>query len=306
MSLGVVCPGQGAQSPEMFALLEGHPAAAPAMRALEDVLGRTIAGIVVAGADTIQENMIAQPLLCAYQLAVWSMLRTALPPPRVFAGYSVGELAAYGCADALSVEATVELAAFRATVMSGACPDPCGMAAVRGLPQRRLEPLAAEHAVEIAIVNGADRFVVGGRSDGLARMTASASALGASVTPLPVHVASHTSLMAPATTAFRRRLEDGQMVAPKVPVLAGIDGTPVYQRARAVDTLSRQISQRINWAACLQGLFETGCSVLLELGPGSDLARMARDHLPDIPARSVAEFQALRGVVDWVRRHLDR
>ena len=158
------------------------------------------------------------------------MLRTALPPPRVFAGYSVGELAAYGCADALSVEATVELAAFRATVMSGACPDPCGMAAVRGLPQRRLEPLAAEHAVEIAIVNGADRFVVGGRSDGLARMTASASALGASVTPLPVHVASHTSLMAPATPAFRRRLEDGQMVAPKVPVLAGIDGTPVYQR----------------------------------------------------------------------------
>jgi hypothetical protein len=31
---------------------------------------------------------------------------------------------------------------------------------------------------------------------------------------------------------------------------------------------------------------------------------MARDRMPDIPARSVAEFNSLDGVLDWVARQL--
>jgi [acyl-carrier-protein] S-malonyltransferase len=93
-------------------------------------------------------------------------------------------------------------------------------------------------------------------------------------------------------------------VAPRSPVLAGIDGTPVLSRARAIETLARQTAQTILWHACLEGLREAGCTVLLELGPGADLARMARDRLPDIPARSIAEFRTLKGAVAWVMRHL--
>jgi [acyl-carrier-protein] S-malonyltransferase len=65
------------------------------------------------------------------------------------------------------------------------------------------------------------------------------------------------------------------------------------------------LAETIDWAACLDGLRERGCTVLLELGPGAGLARMARDRMPDIPARSVAEFNSLDGVLDWVGRQLD-
>ncbi|MFO1145169.1 MAG: hypothetical protein U1E33_00800 [Rhodospirillales bacterium] len=59
------------------------------MRTCERVLGRSLAEIIAAGDDFLQRNAaIAQPLLCAYQLTVWSLLREALPPPRLFAGYS--------------------------------------------------------------------------------------------------------------------------------------------------------------------------------------------------------------------------
>lgn len=102
MTLGVVCPGQGAQSPAMFALLDGHLAEASAFRACERVLGRDVAAIAAAGDAFLQQNAIAQPLLCAYRLTVWSLLREVLPPPRAFAGYRAGELATYGCAGALS------------------------------------------------------------------------------------------------------------------------------------------------------------------------------------------------------------
>lgn len=305
MTLGVVCPGQGAQSPAMFALLDGRLEDAPALRACERVLGRDLAAIAAAGDAFLQQNAVAQPLLCAYQLTVWSLLREVLPAPRLFAGYSVGELAAYGCAEALTADATVEIAAFRAQAMDAACAEPCGMAAVRGLSRRRLEPLAAAHGVEIAIINAPDRIVVGGRSDALEGLLAALVPLGASVTPLAVHIASHTSVMAGAAAALRRRLEETPMTAPAAPVLAGIDGQPVYQPARAIETLSRQACHAIDWAGCLQGLSEAGCRVILELGPGADLARMAREHLPGCEARSVSEFHSLAGANQWVRRHLD-
>jgi [acyl-carrier-protein] S-malonyltransferase len=51
-------------------------------------------------------------------------------------------------------------------------------------------------------------------------------------------------------------------------------------------------------------LRERGCTVLLELGPGAGLARMARDRAPDIAARSVSEFNRIEGVLDWVAREL--
>lgn len=50
---------------------------------------------------------------------------------------------------------------------------------------------------------------------------------------------------------------------------------------------------------------EMGCSCLLELGPGNALSRMAREEFPDLPARSVADFQSLDGVIDWARRQLE-
>jgi [acyl-carrier-protein] S-malonyltransferase len=158
--------------------------------------------------------------------------------------------------------------------------------------------------VEIAIINAEDRIVVGGLASAMTSFETAAQDLGASVTPLPVNVASHTSLMEPAAKTMHRLLQESSLVAPRTPVLAGIDGTPVLSRTRAVETLASQTAQTILWHACLEGLREAGCTVLLELGPGADLARMARERLPGIAVRSVTEFRSLNGCVAWVARHL--
>jgi len=188
--------------------------------------------------------------------------------------------------------------------MDMACPDACRMSAVRDLARGQVEALTRAHSVEIAIINAEDRMVVAGRAPAMASFESAAESLGASVTPLPVNVASHVSLMQPAADAVQRWLEESSLVAPHTPVLAGIDGTPVLSRTRAIETLAKQTAQTIRWQTCLGGMREARCTVLLELGPGADLARMARDQLPDIPARSIAEFRSLDGAVAWVTRHL--
>ena len=284
--------------------LREEPEAERVLTLASVVLEASAADVLSSPSDVLFSNATAQPLICAVELATWAALSSKLPSPRVFAGYSVGELAAYGCAGALSAEAVVALARSRARAMDAACPDPCRMSAIRDLAYGSVEALTRAHGVEIAIINAEDRMVVGGRAPMMMSFEAAAQGLGAGVTSLPVNVASHTSLMRPAAEAMHRWLEQSPLVAPLTPVLAGIDGTPVLSRTRAVETLANQTAQTILWRACLEGLREGGCTVLLELGPGADLARMARDRLPDIPARSIAEFRSLDGAVAWVTRHL--
>ncbi len=305
MGLCVLCPGQGGQHPQMLQLLEGDPIARCVLDESAAVLGEDPRDWLQSS-QTLHLNRIAQPLLCAAQLAAWSVLKERLPPPRLFAGYSIGELAAYGCADALASGELVRLARQRAVLMDAADQDASGLLAISGLDSTQIERLCQAQDAEVAIINGHDRFVLGASEHALAGLQLAAEALGGKVTRLPVSLASHTSRLAAASEGFRRSLSESPLKGPAVPVLAGISGLPVHTREAAIDSLSRQISSTLNWAACLDALPEMGCSLVLELGPANALSRMVRERWPTLPARSVSEFHSLQGVVDWVERWLER
>lgn len=300
MTLGLLCPGQGDQSPNMLGLLKGRARAGQVMALFAKETGRD--PFALCAAD-MQVNVIAQPLVCAFQLAVWAEIAERAPAVAALAGYSVGELAAYGCADALAPREVIALARRRAELMDEAFPGGA-MLALRGFDRATVRSLCARHGVEIAIVNDEDRFVIGGAPAAIAACGVEAEARGAKVTPLAIQIPSHTSLMRPAVAPFHDALAAASWKRPSAPVLAGLDGAPVFAPARAQEVLAVQLAETIDWAACLDGMRERGCSILLELGPGAGLARMARDRAPDIPARSVAEFHSLDGVVDWLAQQL--
>jgi [acyl-carrier-protein] S-malonyltransferase len=285
----------------MFELLRNEPEAEAILTLCKNVTGSDPGQ---ATPEQLHVNKVAQPVLCAFQLSVWRVLGKDLPAPRAFAGYSLGELAAYGCAGALEAGQLIRLAAKRAAAMDSAFAGPGGLTAVRGLTFSHVQALCAEHGVEIAIVNDRDRFIVGGAAAGLGSFEAAAAAAGAKVTPLKVQTPSHIAPMRAAVPEFRAALSEATWHPLAAPVLAGISGAPVFTKADAIDALSRQIAHRVDWAACMDGLAELGCKVLLELGPGNGLSRMVRDRLPDMEVRSVADFNSLKGVVIWAKRHL--
>jgi [acyl-carrier-protein] S-malonyltransferase len=289
----------------MLDILAGDDAAQRVLTEAGAALGEDLRRMARGPAE-IFRNRTAQPLLCATQVATWSALRDHLAAPRAFAGYSLGELAAYGCVDALTTAQLTVLACQRAELMDAASQRAGGLLAVRGLSRSDIESLCCQSAAEIAIINGPDRFVIGVTVDRMDGVMKSASGLGAVVTRLPIGVAAHTSVLAAASENFRAALQRSEMRDPAGPVLAGVTGMAVHSRDTAIDALSRQISTTIDWAACLQTLPELGCTVLMELGPGNALARLARESLPDLPARSVADFRSLPAVVDWVHEQLAR
>ena len=286
----VLCPGQGGQHAGMFGLARSHDGA-------RDFLDRCA---LPDHPQALFDNRVAQPAIVAATLAMWIALRESLGPVALVAGYSIGELAAYGVAGALPPVETVHLAGARAALMDAAAAGvEQGLAAVSGV-----DVGAVRAIINVAIVTGHDSCIAGGARAQLDAL--SARLPFARIQALPVGVASHTALMDDAVAPFTRLLEDTAFGQPRVPVLAGTDAVRVLRREDALDRLARNLHQTIEWAACMDAIDEVGITVALELGPGNALARMLASRHPHIACRSVADFQTLDGVAKWVARQMDQ
>lgn len=299
MTLALLCPGQGGQQPGMFDRLAASVAAAPMLQVLAQLLGAAPATLA-ADPDRFR-NAMAQPLVCAAALGHWLALRDHLPPPRVVAGYSAGELAAHAVAGSLEPAQCLQLAIDRAAAMDAAAPADGGLLAVIGLERGVIDALCRDHGVFVAIVNGDDHVVLGGQRPALDALQAAAESRGARSVPLPVSVPAHTPLLASAAAAFAQRLAVTELHAPRTRLLAGIDGRSVVTVEQVRRSLAEQIEQTVQWQTVMQQAVEHGARVFLELGPGSALSRRARELHPQLQARSVEEFHTLEGVLEWVQ-----
>jgi [acyl-carrier-protein] S-malonyltransferase len=295
----LLCPGQGGQDKTMFDLVRTDAGAA----AMLDACG--LSGV---DPDSMYENRMAQPLIVGATLAMWEALRRRVPAPGLVAGYSVGELSAYGVAGALTARDAVDLASIRARLMDSAATatPPQALAAVSALPLGRAGELAAAHGFAIAIVTGHDSCIAGGLEAALAALDRDIVAAGGRMQRLPVGIASHTPLMTPAVAPFSYVLSAVPFTAPACPVLSGIGAAAISGKPRAVDTLARQLNETIRWDECMDAAAEAGITVALELGPGSALARMMQARHPQIACRSVADFRTLDGIAAWLGRHFDQ
>jgi [acyl-carrier-protein] S-malonyltransferase len=285
----LLCPGQGGQHAAMFDLARSHAGARDflAACALPD------------DPQSLFENRVAQPAIVAATLAMWLALRESLGPIALVAGYSIGELAAYGVAGGLAPRDTLRIAGARAALMDGAAAGTAqGLAAVSGVDVALVRAWAP-----IAIVTGHDSCIAGGTRVQLDALPAHLPFVR--IQPLPVGVASHTPLMQDAVAPFLRVLEGAPFGPLRCPVLAGVDAARVLRRDVAIDRLARNLDETIEWAACMDAANEAGIAVALELGPGSALARMLAARHPHIACRSVADFHTLDGIVKWVERQMD-
>jgi len=289
----------------MFDLVAGAAEAAPVFEAAKPALGGRDPREFAKNATDVEmhANKAGQILCCTQAMAVWAVLRS-VAEPAVVAGYSVGELAAWGVAGLFDAAAVLGLAAERAAAMDAAAPNTSGLAAVRGLTRPVLDAICRRHGAHVAIVNGKDQIVVGGTKQALTAVLGDALAQGAAhTTELAVAVPSHTPLLAEASETFRLALARAHPRAEALAgtrLLSGIDGRAVFDTGEGLDKLARQVSETVNWAACMEACQEAGVDKVLELGPGSALARMMRVTLPDADVHGLAEFRSVDGVKHWL------
>lgn len=307
MPLVILCSGQGGQHPDMFALTGAVPGAQSLFEHAAELLGTDPRDFVRRESGEALHRNRAGQILCTLQaLAAAAALGDGLSGRSIIAGYSVGELSAWGLGGLFSPTETLDLVARRAEAMDAATKPGDGLMFLRGLARPEIDRLCRRHGAAVAIVNPGGAYVLGGSGQSLRAIAAEAAAKAERILNLPVEVASHTRCLAGASLAFRealRRVSVRPATVAGERVLNGIDGSPVISVAEGLDKLAAQISHTVQWASCLESCVEAGATAFLELGPGHALSVMAGRAYPAIPARSLEDFKSLSGARGWLLQH---
>jgi [acyl-carrier-protein] S-malonyltransferase len=216
MSYALLFSGQSSQHADMLPWLETEPACRPLLNQMADRIGADWRQQLQAPSRRAN-NAFAQVLVTGTAVAAWSALQSHLSePPSVVAGYSVGELPAFGCAGVLAPAQLLELAAVRAQLMNQAVAHlRTGMLAVTGIPESTVLSACSSLGLECAIQVGPQHNIFAGTDASLQQALPLLAALGANGHRLEVEVASHSSWMRAAANDYAKALSSLTFASPQ-------------------------------------------------------------------------------------------
>ncbi|MDY7095145.1 MAG: acyltransferase domain-containing protein, partial [Acidobacteriota bacterium] len=196
-------------------------------------------------------------------------------------GYSLGELVAACVAGVLELPDALRLVAERARLVEEL---PAGSMLAVPLPRRQVEEyLGAE--LDLAATDGSHLTVVSGPPPAVQALAQRLSGEGVACLPLEATHAFHSSMMQPAAPALEQLASELSLQPPKIPWISNLTGTWITDE-EAVDPRywACQLVATVRFGEGLEEALDAGGGLLMELGPGGNLAVLARQS-PSFGAR---------------------
>ncbi len=282
MPLGIVFPGQGAQSVGMLAdIIEVHPKVGRTLDEAGEAMSFDLRSAVLQGpAEVLNRTDITQPALLAASVAIWRQLQAAGAAPVAMAGHSLGEYSALVAAGSLPFADAVRLVNLRGQLMQRAVPLGEGaMAAILGLDDDDIAAACAgiEGVVTPANFNAPGQVVIAGSRAAVEGAAEACKAVGAKrAVMLDVSVPSHCALMASISDEFAQKLADTPLQMPAVAVVQNVDGATSKDVDSLRAKLVAQLASPVRWTDCVAALLQAGVTQVVECGPGNVLSGLIK------------------------------
>ena len=292
--------GQGSQYANMLRTLrECEPIVAQtfaeADRVMTPLLGKPLSEFVFVdngdpsamaqAEEDLRQTAITQPAVLAADLALTRLMAAYGIVPDMTMGHSLGEYGALVASGGLPFEDALEAVSARGREMTRVSMADNGRMAAVFAPLEEIERIlqTVDGYVVIANINSNRQAVIGGGSKAVEQAVELFQNAGYNAVPLPVSHAFHTSIVAPASEPLRRTLERLHLTAPRVPIVANVDGEfyPTGPNAlpRMLDILGRQVAAPVQFVKGLRTLYQAGARVFVEVGPKKALHGFAEDVL---------------------------
>ncbi len=285
MTLAMVFPGQGSQSPGMQADLAGHfDEIEQTYDEASEILGFDLWALTQDGpGEKLAETTNTQPAMLTAGVAAYRAWRAAGGAPAAqMAGHSLGEYTALVCAGALSFGDAVAVVKRRSELMQEAVPVGIGaMAAVLGLDDETILSLCEEASTigvaEPVNFNSPGQVVIAGHASAVSQAVAYAKEHGARrAILLNVSVPSHSSLMREAGQSLAETLAATEFRSPEITVVSAATAEPYRDAADIRSKLSAQVYSPVLWVRTVRAMIDAGATRVIECGPGKVLAGLVR------------------------------
>ena len=292
--------GQGSQYVNMLQSLRAtEPIVAEtfaeADRVMTPLLGKPLSSFIfidsadpaaVAKAENdLRQTAITQPAVLATDMALTRLLAAYGVEPDFTMGHSLGEYGALIASGAIPFEDALEAVSARGQEMTRVSLSDNGRMAAVFAPLMDIERIlkTINGYVVVANINSDNQAVVGGGSEAVEQAMEAFQKAGYEIAALPVSHAFHTSIVAPASEPLRRVLERLRLQAPRIPIIANLDGAfyptgPDVVR-QMLDILAQQVACPVQFIKGLRTLYEAGARVFVEVGPKKALQGFAEDVL---------------------------
>ena len=227
--------------------------------------------------ELLEDTRITQPALFAVEYALAVLWRSWGLKPAAMIGHSLGEYVAACVAGVFDLGAAMRIVCVRAAAMAAAPPGAMLAVALSEADARR----RLGDGLWLAAVNAPSWCVVAGERARIDHLDGELSRDGIPVQRLRTAGAFHSGLMRSVMAPLTDAIAQARPRRPEIPYISNLTGTWIREdEVRDPAYWARQITEPVRFADGVSALAGFGAHLLLEIGPGQTLTRLAEQTLP--------------------------
>lgn len=234
-------------------------------------------------AASLRQTQLTQPALFTIEYALAQLWQSWGVTPSAMIGHSIGEFVAACLAGVFSLEDGLKLVATRGRLMWNLPPG--AMLSVL-LPAAEVEERLTKtpsKTLTIAAINGPSLCVVSGATEEVATLQQQLEAEEIVCRHLHTSHAFHSSMMDEVIAPFADVVRTIKLVPPQIPFVSTVTGDWIRDE-QAIDPMywASHLRATVRFADGIQTLWQQPDRVLLEVGPRTTAATLARQQIKDL------------------------
>lgn len=246
--------------------------------------------------DLLKRTDYTQPAIVSLSLVLTELLKEKGIEPDYVAGHSVGEFAAFGGANYLSIEDAVKLVAARGRIMREVAEKVNGsMAAVLGMNAEKIKEVlkSVDGVVEAVNFNEPNQTVIAGSKEAVEKACVVLKEAGAKrAIPLAVSGPFHSSLMKEAGEKLKEEAQKYTFNVGKVKIVANTNAELLESDSEVKDEIYRQSFGPVKWVDTINKLKSLGVTKIYEIGAGKVLSGLIKKIDKEIEVENIELIEA--------------
>ncbi|CAN2326066.1 ACP S-malonyltransferase [Fusobacterium sp. oral taxon C10] len=246
--------------------------------------------------DLLKRTDYTQPAIVSLSLVLTELLKEKGIEPDYVAGHSVGEFAAFGGANYLSIEDAVKLVAARGRIMREVAEKVNGsMAAVLGMNAEKIKEIlkSVDGVVEAVNFNEPNQTVIAGSKEAVEKACVVLKEAGAKrAIPLAVSGPFHSSLMKEAGEKLKEEAQRYTFNVGKIKIVANTTAELLESDSEVKDEIYRQSFGPVKWVDTINKLKSLGVTKIYEIGAGKVLSGLIKKIDKEIEVENIELIEA--------------